>query len=475
MKLSKYILGSVLCLSLASCELLEPGDIVNPNVDEEAFLKSPNAMQTWVNGTEKNFAMGIGNYCQLMEILSDNYYNNYSRSSNVFDMPRLLNTDDDVKDLQRYAGNMREAADYAFNTVAKYDKNFTDEEKFKMYYIKAYSFILAGEHFTGLPITDGGEVKPWKEHLQLALAHLDLALPFAKTDADKAFVHTLKARTYYRLGDKANATAAAKASLSASADYVKQVMFDGDNGVNNVAQEAIWGNWFQPLPRLDFLDPKYFMIKTNEQRPICLAKAEENHLILAEAALADGNVEEAKQILHQLLALVSARPVQTDLDDHLEGRFNGGTKHYPNSSEYVVAASADDPFRSGLVIDRQAPHLISVSYISGTSVDGEMINKCSTVDETLELVYLMRQEIFIAEGRRVSDLGIRMPVGDVEAAHTPSAQGYTEALIPPFIPLNHGLDAFTMDETTKRVTITYNMNRVIVKNKSSEYVAPFFH
>ena len=81
----------------------------------------------------------------------------------------------------------------------------------------------------------------------------------------------------------------------------------------------------------------------------------------------------------------------------------------------------------------------------------------------------------MAEGRRVADLGIRMPVGDVEAAHTPSARGYTEALIPPFIPLNHGLDDFTMDEATRRVTITYNMNRVIVKNKNSEYVAPFFH
>ena len=474
-RLTTLILGGILCLSLASCELLEPGDIVNPNVDEEAFLQSPNAMQTWVNGTEKNFALGIGAYCQLMEILSDNYYNNYSRSSNVFDFPRLLGTDDDVKDLQRYVGNMREAADYAFNKVARYDKNFTDEEKFKLYYIKAYSFILSGEHFTGLPITDGGEVKPWNEHLQLALANLDHALPLAGTDADRAFIHTLKARTYYRLGDKANAVAEAEASLTASADYVKQVMFDGDNGVNNVAQEAIWGNWFQPLPRLDFLDPKYFMIKSNEQRPICIAKAEENHLILAEAALADGNVTDAKLILHRLLALVNARPVQTNLDDHLEGRFNGGTKHYPNSSEYVVAASSDDPFRSGLVLDRQTPHLISVPYISGTSVSGDMIDRCTTVDETLELVYLMRQEIFMAEGRRVADLGIRMPVGDVEAAHTPSARGYTEALIPPFIPLNHGLDDFTMDEATRRVTITYNMNRVIVKNKNSEYVAPFFH
>src|SRR3712207_2133223 len=167
------------------------------------------------------------------------------------------------------------------------------------------------------------------------------------------------------------------------------------------------------------------------------------------------------------------RSVETNIDDHLEGRFNGGTKKYPNSSAYKVAASAGEPFREKLVLDRQAPHLISVPYISGTSVDEEMIDHCTTVDETLQLIYLMRQEIFMAEGRRVADLGIRMPVGDVEIAHTPSAKAYGEALIPDFIPLDHGLDAFTMDEDKKLVTITYNMNKVIVEQKKSPYVVPF--
>ena len=179
--------------------------------------------------------------------------------------------------------------------------------------------------------------------------------------------------------------------------------------------------------------------------------------------------------MKQLLTLVKSRPIQTDLNDQLEGRFNGGYKHYPNSSEYVVAASEGEEYRSGLVLDRQAPHLISVPYISGTSVSEEMINKTSGVDETLELLYLMRQEIFFAEGRRVADLGIKLPVCEVEAANTPSAQPYMEALIPSFIPLNQGMDDFTMDETTKKVTIRYNMNKVIVENKSSEYVVPFFN
>ena len=475
MKNLKYIILSVAaCLSLSSCDLLLPDGIVNPNVSDDTFLDSDNAMQAWVNGANRSFAEAMGNYCMLMEILSDNYFNNYSRSSQVFDIPRILYTDADVADLQRYVGMLRETADYGIGTVAGADPATTREDLFNLYYIKAFSFILGGEHFRGLPDTVGGEVKTWREYLHTASDVLDKTLEYAGTDEEKALVHTLKARVYYRLGDRENASAEASVALGLSADFVRQVEFDGDNAVNNPIQEAVWGTWFQPLPRLDFLDPKYFQLSATEQRPINIAKAEENYLILAEASLAAMDETGAKDYMRQLLALVKSRPVQDGINDQLEGRFNGGFKHYPDSPEYRVAASEGDPFREGLVLDRRKPALISIPYISGTSVTDEMIDNASGIDGTLELLYLMRQEIFFAEGRRVADLGIRLPVCEVEAASNPSAAGYIDAVIPPFIPLDQGMDDFAMDEDAKEVTITYNMNRIIVENKSSEYVAPFF-
>ena len=123
MKTGKYILlAAVIGLSLNSCELLLPDDIINPNVSDETFLNSANAMQAWVNGANRSFAEAIGNYCELMEILSDNYYNNYSRSSQVFDIPRILYTDTDVTSLQRHIGTLREAADYGIGTVNIMDR-----------------------------------------------------------------------------------------------------------------------------------------------------------------------------------------------------------------------------------------------------------------------------------------------------------------------------------------------------------------
>lgn len=471
--------------SLSSCDLLQGDGNSDPNVNEDDFLNSANAMRSWVAGTELQLAQAVGSYTQLLEILSDNYYNNYSRSSNVFDQPQLLNTDDDVKELQRWVGTLRESADYAFNTVAQHDGTMTQDQRFRLTCIKAYAFILGGETFTGLPVESGGEVKSWQDNLSEAASLLNDALSIAPADSDRALVQTLLARTYYRLGDRTQAADWATKALGSDGSLVRYVRYDGDNGVSNIAQEAIWSFWFQPLPRLDFLDPKYFQTNnSNEQRPVCIAKAEENYLILAEVSLAEGNNNRAKEYLKQLLALVATRPVARGVNDASDNRYNGGTKRYPNSPDYRVRASAADTYRSGLVHDHSstvanaggeavANYLVDIPYVSGTSIDSAMVDAASSHDALLELVYLMRQEIFFAEGRRVADLGIRLPVSDVEAAHTPSAASYTEAVVPPFIPLGGEMDAFDMDEQARTVTIHYNMNRVIVENRQTDYVVPF--
>ncbi len=472
MKILKYI-PIVMALLLTSCDLVTPDDIINPNVDETAFLNSDNPMETWVNGTEKELALHMSDFVELMEILSDNYFNNYTRSSKVFDIPQLLYNDADVTALQRHVGALREMADYGLTTVAAADAKTTDADRFHLLWVKAYSHLLAGDFFRALPDKNGGPAVEWDQHLQEALDVLDQALLLAQNDNDRAFVHTLAARAAHRLGNRQLAVTHATQSLSLKRDLLHQVQFDSKNGVLNRAQEAIWSDWFQPLPRLDFLDPKYYQMSSSDQCPITLAKAEENYLILAEAALANGDVNGAKSLLSALLTLVKSRPVQTGINDQLEGRYNGGLKVFPNDPAYRVQASPNDPLREGLIIDRRPPMLIDIPYISGTSVTQAMIDALDNHDSALELLYLMRQEIFFAEGRRPADLGIRLPLCEVEAAHASNGTEYTQAWIPSFIPLNGGMDDFTIDEQAMTVTIAHNMNRVIVDNASTADVAPF--
>ena len=469
----RYFPMMMAALLLAGCDLVSPDEIVNPNVDESAFLHSDNPMETWVNGTEKELALHMSDFVELMEILSDNYFNNYTRSSKVFDIPQLLYTDGDVTNLQRHIGTLREMADYGLTTVADADPHTTNADRFHLLWVKAYSFVLAGDFFRALPAENGGDVVEWDLQMKKAEEVLAEALPLASTDADRAFIHTLHARAAYRLGDREQAVAHARQALACSNNFCHQVQFDSKNGVLSRAQEAIWSDWFQPLPRLDFLDPKYFQFSSTDQYPITIAKAEENYLILAEAALAANDLTEAKAQLSALLGLVSERPVQTGINDQLEGRYNGGLKAFPNDPDYRVQASPSDSLRSGLIIDRRPPCLIAIPYISGTSVTQAMIDGLDNHDSALELVYLMRQEIFFAEGRRPADLGIRLPVCEVEAASARNAAPYTEAFIPQFVPLNYGLDDFSVDDEAKTVTITHNMNHVIVANARSADVAPF--
>jgi tetratricopeptide (TPR) repeat protein len=469
----RYFPMMMAALLLGGCDLVGPDEIVNPNVDEAAFLHSDNPMETWVNGAEKEFALHMADFVSLMEILSDNYFNNYTRSSKTFDVPQLLYTDADVTALQRHVGTLREMADYGLTTVAKADPNTSNAQRFQLLCIKAYSFVLAGDFFRALPIVNGGDVVEWDGQLKRAMEVLDEALPLAQTAEDRAFVHTLYARAAHRIGNRELAVDHARQALTASGDFYRQVRFDSKNGVLNSAQEAIWSDWFQPLPRLDFLDPKYFQLTSSDQCPITIAKAEENYLILAEAALAGNDLVEAKQQLSALLALVKSRPVQTDINDQLEGRYNGGMKAFPNDPSYRVQASPNDSLRSGLIIDRRPPFLISIPYISGTSVTQEMIDSVDNHDSALELVYLMRQEIFFAEGRRPADLGIRLPLCEVEAANAANGASFTEAWIPQFVPRNYGLDDFTVDDEAMTVTISHNMNRVIVENAHAADAAPF--
>ena len=469
----KYIILIMATVLMSGCDLVTPDDIVNPNVDEKTFLRSDNPMETWVNGTEKELALHMSDFVEMMEILSDNYFNNFTRSSKVFDIPQLLFTDADVTNLQRHVGALREMADYGLTKVADADPHTTDAQRFHLLFIKAYSFVLAGDFFRALPTEDGGEVVEWSGQMQKAMEVLEEALPLAQNNNDRALIHTLYARAAYRIGLRDVAVAHARQALTLSSDLCRQVQFDSKNGVLNTAQEAIWTDWFQPLPRLDFLDPKYFQLSSSDQCPITIAKAEENYLILAEAALATNDLADAKAQLTALLRLVHKRPVQTGINDQLEGRYNGGLKSFPNDPAYRVQASPNDSLRSGLIIDRRPPCLINVPYISGTSVTQAMIDGLQDHDSALELVYLMRQEIFFAEGRRPSDLGIRLPLCEVEAANQKDPTTYTDAWIPSFVPQNYGLDDFSVDEAAKTVTIKYNMNRVIVENAHSGSVAPF--
>jgi hypothetical protein len=190
--------------------------------------------------------------------------------------------------------------------------------------------------------------------------------------------------------------------------------------------------------------------------------------------VSDNNLAGARDRLKALLGLVATRPVET-VDNRVQQRGRAGGKViYPNTAAHTVAFAPGQPQLAGYVLDRNAT--TRVPTVSGTSVTAAAIDAAATADDLLYLVYLMRQEIFIAEGRRLADLGIRLPVAWTEIIANPNTKDgepYTQATVPAFIPRAFEMDGFTYDVTARTAVMRHDMNRVLVQNKASAAVLPF--
>ena len=462
---------------LVGCGAYHPTEVENPNVTDKQFLNTPGAGAAWLRGTQRQFLITLNNVVVNSELSSDNYFNNYTTFAQKFDVPVLEYIDPQVTSIQSDIARLRDMATFGLDTVFAHDSTVTPNDRAELLYLRGTAALFAGETFVALPASPNGEVVPWEDHLQSAIADFTQARSISTDAAAKQSYTLALARAYYRLGNKAKAVEEATALLAASPTFIRNATFDPVNGPTNTMQTVLTSsvNNFQPLPRLDFLDPKYPNRGTNIQSPIAFLKAEEAHLILAEALLSDNNVPAAKARLQQLLTLVQSRPTElVDSRLQLRGRA-GGKVVYPNTVDTKVAFAPGQPLRTGFVLTRSAG-TVQVPTVSGTSVTAADINAITTVDEGLYILYLMRQEIFLAEGRRMADLGMRMPVARTEVLANPNAQdgaAYTQEQVPSFIPRDFGMDAFTYDAAAKTVVMSYDMNRVLVQNKTSPAIFPF--
>lgn len=477
MRMSRLMAPALAVLAIGGCNAFTPTEVRNPNLTDEDFLRTPAAGVTWLRGTQRQFLTTLNTVVQNSEIVSDNYFNNYTTNNQQFDQPVVTYLDPEVTSIQNSIARLRYMATFGLDSVFPRDPLVTANDKAEMNFLRGMANLFAGEMYVALPGSANGEVLPWQTHVQNAITDFTQARTLS-TDAAARNSYTLAlARAYYRLGNKAKATEESQALLTASPQFIRNATFDPTNGPTNSMQGVLTSsvNNFQPLPRLDFLDPKYPNRSATTQSPIAFLKSEEAHLILAEAALAENNIAGAKDRLNQLLTLVNARPTeQVDSRTQQRGRA-GGKIIYPNTADTRVAFAPGEPFVDGLVLTRSTG-TVKAYTVSGTSVTAARIAAINTVDDGLYVVYLMRQEIFIAEGRRMADLGIRMPVALTEIIANPNTrdgEAYTKATIPSFIPPSLGMDGFTYDQTAKTVIMKNDMNRILVQNKASADVLPF--
>ncbi len=478
----KSILVCAIVIFTSACEEFDPKKgIENPNLLLENVIGSPGSTASWIVGQEREMAIVYNRLLELTELGSDNYENVQTFFNQQFDDLTITFQDQNVDNLAFRIADLRTSANVGLQFVQPEDPDGTDAQRAQLLFYSGWAKLLGGELFvrfpdTELPDSDPATPKTPTENVNAAIADFQAA---EALDATNAGFKLALARAYHFLGDQTNAVLKANEALALDDEYTRSVEFDGvnPNGPDNVFANALFdrGNFddLQPLPRLDFLDPKYF-VDGDLESPVFIQKAEEAYLILAEASLADNNLAAAQGHLTNLLTLVNSRDMNT-FDDSVEGR--DGDR--PATAAVMVRASDSDPYRAGLVIDRLLVGPdgeiidVTVPRISGTSIVAADITGLTDELDALEMVYLMRQEIFIAEGRRFVDLGIKIPLSENEQLLNANVtDSDILAVIPSYVPTD--MDAFTFDTGTNQVTITHNMNAVLVANRADAAVIPFF-
>lgn len=470
----KNILTTIVLIgSISACSLIE---VDNPNITDKTFLGTPQSASIWLNGIKKQLSSTLNQTVVFSEMVSDNYFNNSSLSNQVFDNPTLLSIDLDIDQLQRQVSRLREMAEYGIREVVPAAQENTTEILAEMYFYGAYAYLLTAELHDYFPMEEAGVVHPAKTHLQKASEYLQKAIDLdSKPERINAYTLAL-ARVHYHLGNNAEASSFARAAIQADPMLLFTAKFDGISGTSNLMQSYTFSsstNTFAPLPRLDFLDPKYFHVGniSADQKPIALLKIEEAYLILAEAALGNQDINGAKTYLSQLISeVVPKRPTATVNAKHAVRK--GTRSDYPLSDAVLVKSDQNAAAKSRLVLPRTETD-IKVYQVSGTSATVSDVEQAETLDEILYLLCLIRQEIFMSEGRRMTDLGIRFPVSNIEKQNNPHVEDqHLIATIPAYIPQETGMDDFEYNAQTQVVTIKHDLNKIIVENKFKTNVLP---
>ncbi|MCX6132519.1 MAG: hypothetical protein NTU47_01785 [Ignavibacteriales bacterium] len=456
----------LLVILMAACDLVDPSKVENPAITSDNLLENPvGGTTSLVTGMRRYYSNMIGISSFIGDLVSDNLDNRTSFYDNTLSFPRTISGNSfTYGPMYENALQVNALADFGIKSILPGDIFASNDQKAEVYFYKGMALLILGEGFTNFPITEKGPAVTAHQALQTANDQFQTAFNLTTQTAMKTNCRMARARTFRMLGDKANAVAEANAALAlGGSTYLFAAQYDPAQ-LTSTTYAAMVGrstNDIQPLPRLDFLDPKY---NTNGTQ-VPVLKAEEAYLILAEVSLANGDLAGTKTYMKNAITTARGRATVTYNDkDTRPG--------HPNDAAMVVKSDASDPAIAGLIQKRGGASIVTIYSTSGTSVTTAMVDTLSSVYSHFRTLYLLRQEIFFLEGRRMIDLGIRLPVTqrqiDGNPNITPGSPG-TTVVVPDYIPATDEMRRFTTSGTT--VTILWDMNKVLAANRSR--VSPF--
>ena len=461
----------VIAFVAAGCGFVDPTEVRNQQTTEENLKAgATGGTKPFLNGVVEAYANSVEDIAYFTDTVSDNFDNIATFISPEADKPRKIIP----LDLTLNGGGgpyfevqeFRALAQFVIDVVLPNDVEATNQQRAELLFYLGMSNLISAENFVGVPIIEGGAVINEGARLDLAISDFESSLAFS-SDADFATrIHISLARAYRLKGNASRAAAEANLALAGGSTFLFNAQYDAANNTNAGYTFAVARSLFdiQPLPRLDYLDPKY----TERESPIYTHKREEAFLILAEVELSNGNASAAAGYIGDAIDLAKIRSTVDFFDEDPRHAGNGPLTRPKGGT---VKAGSSAPEVAGLIIDRRG-NIVTVPTVSGTSLDAATVRAMTNADDLFATLYLARQEIFFFEGRRMSDLGLRLCMMAREIETNPNINEGdfgTVTVVPSWIPANDELDAYSVSGTV--TTITHDMNRILAQNKNA--VSPF--
>jgi len=470
----------LLATLVVGCDALDPTQVDNPRTTDEDLAQAERPTAALLDGLRAQFARAVGAAVVTTELAADNYsINGTGLGGNTLDFPGNLGPNVAVLNTTNQDGlywntqELRAQGDFLLDEIAPNDDNATAAQLAEAHYYRGMAFLLQGENFAAVPTATNEEPVPAATLLGNAQSDFTATLDRADPGSDLAVrANAALARTHRALGNVSEAQNFAQDAFDAGGEtFLIEQSYDADN-LDNAPHDYLVQRSLQemqPLPRLDFLDPKY----VNENSPIPVASAEEMRLILAEAALANDDPSGARTELKTAIDVAEDRGRVTFEDG--DERLNNALNIRPDTSALQIRFEPGAPPVEDLVLDR--PGTVTPPTVSGTHVTAAQVDAASGTDLT-RLLYLLRQEILFLEGHRLHDLGIRLPMMLREIDTNPAISAGdpgTEASVPAWIPPQNELDLYEPSIiyengdsgplTTTEVTMLHDMNRVLAEER----------
>ncbi len=474
-----WVLALMALFGTTACEFLDPTEVDNPQTTDGDLADAEEPTRALLPGLRAEFARLISTTVVTAEVVSDNYSIHGTGIPADYDDVRSITsslangTGTGSGAVYWHSQELRALAAFVVDEIAPNDATATAGDVQEAQFYRGMALLSLGENFTHAPLEADGSMIPADQILDAAIADLTAAVGGPQDVPAMAGL----ARAYRWKGDATQATTWAQNALDAEAGFAFTREYDAATLSNTpwafLVSRAL--QEMQPLPRLDFLDPKYL----DRESGIPYAKAEEMLLIQAEAAMAGSDFTTGRTRLADAIRMAEGRGTTLFTDN--DPRLSADLSIRPRDDVIEVRADDASPYRTGLVLNRPDVE-VPIPEVSSTSLDADSIEAIPTTEtESLwHALHLARQEILFLEGRRMADLGIRLPIMLREIDQNPNINENdpgTLVTVPSYIPNGFEMDLFSpatpydgagmLVET--QVTIMWDMNRVLAQN----LVTPF--